>query len=285
MSPSFFSAHHASPWSSNASKDSNSKTQPSEGPGNNVKGPEAMSSENRQSFSAYPGSTPLPSMQGNGHHGRTSFSADTRDDIRVSSTTSSNSGWGPAPVNAPYGVIGSSINASSIQPRRPAEAQHTQQPSVNLKQASLLGGPNSRPISHGRDTASLIPPAPLSAPPFKTSFFPLFGPPGTRQGFIMPGDWTINSSGFLISENARRMNAMAAAEADKVELHRRASSERPGGPAAGCRMCAVFPRVMLFPCEHRVCSECGSRFMTASGGMYCSCGEVRSSSPFRPIDS
>lgn len=68
-----------------------------------------------------------------------------------------------------------------------------------------------------------------------------------------------------------------ALEVDQAELHRRVSSERKGGPAMGCRMCALAPRLMLFPCEHNVCSECGSRFVTASGGMYCSCGELVSS--------
>ncbi|KAI5810020.1 hypothetical protein DFH27DRAFT_170935 [Peziza echinospora] len=276
---SFTPSHHSSPWSSNSSKDSPTTREHPTTPSaqtdtvNNISEIDHMPSENRGIHSAYPGSTPLP-MPVNSHQGRGSFSPDTRDEGRNSSTGpgASGTGWNPAPVNAPYGVIGSNINAPSVQPRRTTESIQA----LGQKAAALASSVSSRSISLGRDQISQIPPAPLSAPPFKTSFFPLFGPPRTRQGFIMPGDWTINSNGFLISENARRMNALAV-EADKAEYQRRASSERPGGPAAGCRMCAAFPRVMLFPCEHRVCSECGSRFMTASGGMYCSCGELVSS--------
>ena len=276
--PSLFSANQSSsPWSFPSSQDSPHKTGARIDHLPNSRNTEQSSTESQRQNSVYAGSTPL-SMPGRQTQGRASLSidssrslsSDTGREAKIPSVSSSHPGWNTTPINAPYGVIGSSINTPSVHPIR-SEAQ----PGMPIHRQSVsTSTPNIRAAVPARDSALQLPVAPLSAPPFQTSFFPLFGPPGTRQGFIMPGDWAINTSGFLISENARRLSAMAL-EVDKAELLRRANSERPRGPAAGCRMCAMVPRVLLFPCEHSVCSECGSRFMTASGGMYCSCGEVR----------
>lgn len=277
--PPLFSGHQTfSPWSLASSKDLSSKPSTPLDPLVNPKSTE-RSLELRTHSSIYPGSTPL-SMPGSQFHGRTlasnessrSLSVDNGRGAKALTGTSSHLSWNATPINAPYGIIGSNVSIPALPSVR-AESQsgipvHRQSVSASI--------PSVRTAVPARENSSQVPPAPLSAPPFQTSFFPLFGPPGTRQGFIMPGDWTINPNGFLISENARRLNAMAL-EVDQAELHRRVSSERKDGPAMGCRMCALVPRLMLFPCEHNVCSECGSRFVTASGGMYCSCGEVRMS--------
>ena len=174
------------------------------------------------------------------------------------------------PISAPYGVIGSNASTPITEPRR-GESQHNIQ---IHRQPLSTSTPTMRSVAPARENTSQIPVAPLSAPPFQTSFFPLLGPPGARQSYFMPSDWAINHNGFLIPEKARRLTAIAL-EVDKAELFKKTGSERQNGPAMGCRMCAIVPRIMLFPCEHSVCSECGSRFMAASGGMYCSCGEVR----------
>ncbi|KAF8476954.1 hypothetical protein BDZ91DRAFT_787566 [Kalaharituber pfeilii] len=265
-----------SPWSFSSSHDP--ALDPSTGSNRllDTKSPDMFNVERRNQNSICPGSTPLP-MPGPRNHGRPPLSMDSNRPLPVESTinqdakpatgVSSQVSWTHTPIISPYGVIGSSINLSTGHPVR-GDGQHRQLASVPT--------PAIRTAIPLRDNLPQLPITSLSAPPFQTSFFPLFGPPGTRQGFIMPGDWSINHHGFLISENARRLNAMAL-EVDKAEPHRRTSSERLEGPAAGCRMCAMTPRVMLFPCEHSVCSECGSRFMMASGGMYCSCGELVSS--------
>ena len=215
---------------------------------------------------------PMPDSQ---HHGRPPWESNrslSMDRGRGVKMLTGAPPYLPTPISAPYGVIGSNAGTPITEPRR-GESQH----SIPIHcQPLSTSTPTMRSVAPTRENTSQIPVAPLSAPPFQTSFFPLLGPPGTGQSFIMPGDWAINHSGFLISENAKRLSAIAL-EVDKVELFKKTGSERQNGPAMGCRMCAVVPRIMLFPCEHSVCSECGSRFMTASGGMYCSCGEVRAS--------
>ena len=273
--PPLFSGHQTfSPWSLASSKDLSSKPNTPLDPLANSKSTE-RSLGLRTHSSIYPGLTPL-SVPGSQYHGRTlapsessrALSMDNSRGVKSLTGTSSHLSWSTTPINAPYGIIGSNISIPAL----PSVRAENQSGPIH-RQSISASAPNVRAAASARENASQVPPAPLSAPPFQTSFFPLFGPPGTRQGFIMPGDWTINHNGFLISENARRLNAMAL-EVDQTELHRRVSSERKGGPAMGCRMCALVPRLMLFPCEHSVCSECGSRFVTASGGMYCSCGEV-----------
>lgn len=263
----------SSPWSLSSSRALSSKAGP---PPLNLKSTERFSSEPQSQHSIYTGSTPL-AMSGSQYSGRASFSVESNRSLAWDNgrgekghTGASHVSCNSNPINAPYGIIGSNLSMPVHQSMRVEN-----QPGISINHQSLsTNTPIMRAAVPTRENSLQLPAAPLSAPPFQTSFFPLFGPAGTRQGFIMPGDWTINPNGFLISESARRLSAMAL-EVDKAELHRRVSSERKGGPAMGCRMCAVVPRVMLFPCEHSVCSECGSRFMTASGGMYCSCGEVR----------
>lgn len=195
--------------------------------------------------------------------GNRSLSANNSRVAKMPPGALSHVGWNNGSINAPYGIIGSNLSMPALRSMRIEN-----QPSVcTQRQAST---PTPRPAVPVLENNSQIPAAPLSAPPFQTSFLPLFPPPGARQGFIMPGDWTLNPGGFLISENARRLNAIAL----EVDQARMSSVGRKSGPAMGCRMCAMAPQVMLLPCEHSVCSECGSRFMAASGGMYCSCGEV-----------
>jgi len=275
--PPLFSGHQTfSPWSLGSSKDLPSKPTTPLDPLVNLRSTE-RSLEHRAHSSIYPGSTPLP-MLGSQFHGRALASSESSRPLSVDNSrgaktltgASSHLSWNTTPINAPYGIIGSNVS----MPAPPPVRAENQSGIPAHRQSVSASTPSVRTAVPARENTSQVPPAPLSAPPFQTSFFPLFGPPGTRQGFIMPGDWTINPNGFLISENTRRLNAMSL-EVDQAELHRRVSSERKGGPAMGCRMCALAPRLMLFPCEHNVCSECGSRFVTASGGMYCSCGEVR----------
>lgn len=261
--------HFVSPWSVSSAKDSSMKPSAPIDPSVYLKNIDRHSQSAHKQGTMHQTSV---SMSDSHHHGKPPWesnrplSMDVGRDVKVTGAPP----YLSTPISAPYGVIGSNASTLISEPRR-GESQHN----IPIHCQTLsTSTPTIRSVAPARENTSQIPVAPLSAPPFQTSFFPLFGPPGARQSFIMSGDWTINHSGFLIPENARKLSAIAL-EVDKADLFKKTGSERQNGPAMGCRMCAVVPRIMLFPCEHSVCSECGSRFMTASGGMYCSCGEVR----------
>lgn len=261
---SIFSSHSSSPWSSPVESPS-----PSHRKRSNSNNPEQTPSspEYRPSHSELLGSTPLPPMPPSQPQPRLSISMDRPQDSRVSTVNNSQLSWAPN-VNTHYGIIGPNGGMPTGQ-----QGRAENQPGSHQRSTDSTNNLAPRTGIPGWEPNTPVPLTPLSAPPFQTSFFPLFGPPGTRQGFIMPADWALNPHGFLISENARRINALAL-EVDNSEQGRRLAAGGQGGPAVGCRMCAMSPRLMLLPCEHTVCAECGSRFMTSSGGMYCSCGEV-----------
>lgn len=106
---------------------------------------------------------------------------------------------------------------------------------------------------------------------FQPAYYPVVGAQAAAYGAMVPAmDWNMHHNGQIISDQAKRMPPFPM----EAEDGRPKVAYPIGGPGMGCRMCLVFPRVTLYPCEHNVCAECATRFMNFSTGMYCSCGTV-----------